>query len=203
MTVTVQQTSNTDTFQFLINRVNDLASAMSNVAVTTENSAAPVPTSGNSAIAGTFTANVLIANTVRVSNTTSNVVITVPNTSQIASGDFYLNANGKWSPIISPVTTLTTNTAGTTSQEIDNYAMADFGAVEYFVRVMNNNANGYQATKILTFHNGVTAFSTEYGSMTSNNTLGTFVVSSNTTHVILNMTPTSSNTAVTISRVNF
>lgn len=199
MTVTVQQTSNTDTFQFLINRVNDLASAMSNVAVTTNSNTAV----GNAAVSSTFTANVLIATTVRVSNTTSNVVITVPNTSQISSGDFYLNANGKWSPIILPVTTLTTNTAGTTSQEIDNYAMADFGAVEYFVRVMNNNANGYQATKILTFHNGVTAFSTEYGSMISNNTLGTFVVSSNTTHVILNMTPTSSNTAVTISRVNF
>lgn len=199
MTVTVQQTSNTDTFQFLINRVNELASAMSNVAVTTDSNTAV----GNAAVSSAFTANVLIANTVRVSNTTSNVVITVPNTVQISSGDFYLNANGKWSPIISPVTTLSTNTSGTSSQEIDNYAMADFGAVEYFVRVMNNLANGFQATKILTFHNGVTAFSTEYGSMTSNNTLGTFVVSTNTTHVILNMTPTSSNTAVTISRVNF
>lgn len=203
MTVTVAQTSNTQTFSYWLNRTNELANAMSTVVVTTEASATPSPTSGNSAITGTFTANVLIANTVRISNSSSNVVISVPNTSAVSSGDYFLNANGNWSAIITPVTTATVNTSTITTQVIDSYAMADYGGVEFFVRVKDNNANSYHATKVLTFHNNLDAFSTEYGYMISNATLGTFSVSTNATHVILSMTPTSTDTSVTISRVNF
>ena len=199
MTIEVSNTANTNTFDYWRNRTNELAYAMSSFVVTTDSNTAV----GNAAISSAFTANVLIANTVRVSNSTSNIVLSVPNTSQISSGDYFLNANGSWSPVISPVTTLSVNTTGTSSQEIDNYNMTDYGAVEYFIRVKNNNANGYHATKVLTFHNNVDAFSTEYGVMVSNGSLGTFAVSTNATHVILSMTPTSTNTAVTISRVNF
>jgi hypothetical protein len=199
MTVTVAATTNTNTMEYWLNRTNELANAMTTVAVTTNSNTAV----GNAAITGSFTANVLIANTVRVSNSTSNVVISVPNTVQTSSGDYFLNANGQWSAVISPVTTFSLETSGTSGQLIDSYPFSDYGAVEFFVRVKNNNANGYQATKILTFHNNVDAFSTEYGSMVSNNSLGSFSVSTNATHVILNMTPTSTNTAVTISRVNF
>jgi hypothetical protein len=199
MTITISNTANTNTFDYWRNRTNELAHSMSNFVVTTDSNTAV----GNAAVSSAFTANVLIANTVRVSNSTSNVVISAPNTVQTSTGDYFLNANGNWSPVISPVTTLSTNTSGTSSQEIDNYSMSNFGAVEFFVRVKNNLANGYHATKILTFHNNVDAFSTEYGVMTSNGSLGSFAVSTNTTHVILAMTPTSSNTDVTIARVNF
>lgn len=199
MTIEVANTGTTNTFQFLINRVNELAHAMTSNAVTTESNTA----SGNAAITGTFTANVLIANTVRVSNSTSNIVISVPNTTVISDGNYYLNANGQWALVKPAITSLSVNTSGTSSQEIDNYSMSILGAAEYFIRVKDNNANGYHALKVLTFHDGVNAFSTEYGTMISNTTLGTFEVSTNTTHVVLNMSPTSSNTAVTISRVNF
>jgi hypothetical protein len=199
MTITISNTANTNTFDYWRNRTNQLAHSMSNFVVTTDSNTAV----GNAAVSSAFTANVLIANTVRVSNSTSNVVISVPNTVQVSTGDYFLNANGNWSPVISPITTLSTNTSGTSSQEIDNYNMSNFGAVEFFVRVKNNLANGYHATKILTFHNNVDAFSTEYGVMTSNGSLGSFAVSTNATHVILSMTPTSSNTDVTIARVNF
>jgi hypothetical protein len=199
MTIGVANTANTNTFDYWRNRTNELAHAMSTFAVTTNSNTAV----GNAAVSNAFTANVLIANTVRVSNTTANVVISVPNTVQISSGDYFLNANGNWSAVISPVTSVSVNTNTTSAQEIDNYDMSSYGAVEYFVRVKNNNANGYHAAKILTFHNGVDAFSTEYATMFSNASLGSFAVSTNTTHVILSMTPTSTNTAVTISRVNF
>lgn len=199
MTITVSNTANTNTFDYWRNRTNEIAHAMTTFAVTTNSNTAV----GNAAVSSAFTANVLIANTVRVSNSTSNVVISVPNTVQTSSGDYFLNANGNWSAVISPVTTLSINTTGTSSQEIDNYNMTNFGGVEFFVRVKNNVANGYHATKILSFHDNVSAFSTEYGVMTSNGSLGSFAVSTNTTHVILSMTPTSSNTTVNIARVNF
>lgn len=203
MTVSVANVANTNTFDYWRVRTNELATAMSNVVVTTEASATPSPTSGNAAISGTFTANVLAGNTVYLSNTTSNVTIAIPNTVQKSTGDYFLNANGSWTAVITPVISSSANTSGTSSQQIDNYAMADYGGVEFFIRVKDNNANSYHATKILTFHNNVTAFSTEYGYMISNATLGTFSVSTNTSHVILSMTPTSTDTTVSISRVNF
>lgn len=199
MTVTVAQISNTNTFEYAFNRVNELANAMSTVVVSTESNTAV----GNAAITGTFTANVFRSSAVIVSNTTSNVTISVPNTEMVSNGTYYLNANGSWNAVVIPVTNSVFQTTGATPQEIDNYPMNTYGGVEYFIRVKNNNANGYQASKVLTFHNGVNAFSTEYGTMISNNTLGTFTVTSNATHVILFMAPTSSNTNVSISRVNF
>ena len=199
MTIQVDQTSNTNTFGYFINRVNELANAMSTQTVTVNSNT----TIGSAAITGTFTANVLSANTLVVNNNTSSITIEVPNTSLISNGNYYLNANGSWNPIILPVSNTNINTTGTSAQEIDSYSMTTFGGVEFFIRIKDNNANSYQAVKVLSFHNNSTAFSTEYGSMVSNVTLGTFSVSSNTTHVKLLMTPTSTNTSVSISRVNF
>lgn len=200
MTIDISQTTAINTFQYLINRVNELANAVSTQAVTTESNTA----TGNAAITGTFTANALISNTVTISNTTSNVVITVPNTQIVANGNYYLNANGNWTPLVIPITTKTVNTSSTTPyQEIDTYIMSDIGAAEYFVRIKDNVANAYHASKILTYHNGVTAFSTEYGTMISNSSLGTFQVDSNSTNVRLLFSPTSTNTILTVSRVIF
>jgi hypothetical protein len=199
MTIEVANTASINTFQFLVNRVNELAYAMSANAVTTDSNTAL----GNAAITGAFTANVLIANTVRVSNSTSNVVIVVPNTTMVSNGNYYLNANGNWTLLKPIVTSVSINTASFVPQEIDNYRMTENGGAEYFIRVKDNNANGYQASKVLTFHNLVNAFSTEYGSMVSNASLGAFYVTTNTSHVVLWMVPTSSNTAVNMSRVNF
>jgi hypothetical protein len=199
MTIEVAQISNTNTFQYVFNRVNELANAMSNYTVTTNSNTAV----GDAAITGIFTANIVQSLAVVVANTTSSVTINVPNSEMIANGNYYLNAGGSWVPVVIPISNSTFQTTGIVTQEIDSYPMAIYGGVEYFIRVKNNNANGYQASKVLTFHNMTTAFSTEYGTMVSNNTLGTFAVTTNTTHVQLFMTPSSTNTNVSISRVNF
>jgi hypothetical protein len=199
MTVTVQQVSNTNTFEFWVNRTNELASAMTNVVVTTNSNTAV----GDAAITGTYTSNALFSNTISVGNSSVNTSFNSPNTVQKSSGDYFLNANGLWTAIITPVIKFSTSTSGTLLQEIDNYSKIEYGAVEYFIRINDNNANNYHAPKILTFHNDVTAFSTEYGTMISNNSLGIFAVSTNSTHVILTMTPNSTNTTVNIARVNF
>lgn len=199
MTVEVANTGTTNTWQYFLNRVNELATAMTTKVVTTDSNTA----SGNAAISGAFTANVLIANTVRVSNSTSNLVISVPNTTIVSNGSYYLNANGSWGLIPTIIVSNTFTTTGTAPQDIDNYPMAGIGGAEFFLRIKDNNANSYQAAKVLSYHNGVNAFSTEYGSMVSNVTLGTFGVSTNATHVILTVTPTSTNSTINISRVNF
>lgn len=199
MTVEVANTGTTNTWQYFLNRVNELATAMTTKVVTTDSNTA----SGNAAISGAFTANVLIANTVSVSNSTSNITISVPNTTLVSNGNYYLNANGSWSLIAPIIVSNTITTTGTAPQDIDYYPMAGIGGAEFFLRIKDNNANSYQAAKVLSYHNGVNAFSTEYGSMVSNVTLGTFGISTNATHVILTVTPTSTNSTINISRVNF
>jgi hypothetical protein len=204
MTVEVAQTSNTNTWQYFVNRVNELADAMSNVAVTTDSNTA----SGNAAISGTFTSNALVSGSVKVTNSTSNVTISVPNTAAVSSGNYYLNANGSWGIIISPISEGNFSTTGTSQQEIDSYSTSEQNGAEYFIHIKNNSANGYQASKILTVHNGNTAaapnaYATEYAIVTSNGVLGVFEASSNGSHVKLLMTPSFGSTLVTFSRVNF
>lgn len=201
MTVTVANVANTNTFDYWRNRTNELANAMSTVAVTVNSNTA----SGNAAITGSFTANVLIANTVRVSNSTSNLVITVPSAAQISNGSLFLNANGSWAATPTPLANGTLTTTGTSAQLLDSYAVASFRGAEYFIAVKDNNANAYQATKVLTVHNVVNAFSTEYATILSNASLGVFDanVASNGTHVTLYVTPTSTNTTVNYTKVTF
>jgi len=201
MTVAVANVANTNTFDYWRNRTNELATAMSNVVVSTGST-----TTGNADITGSFTANVLIANTVRVSNSTVNVVISVPTSVQIANGSFFLNANGAWSaaPLVLTVNGALTTT-GTTAQLLDSFAISTNRGAEYFISVRDNNANAYQATKVLTMHNNVAAFSTEYATMLSNTSLGVFDanVAANATHVTFYITPTSSNTTVNFTKVTF
>lgn len=205
MTVTVAATSNTNTVEYLINRTNELANAISTVAVTTNSNTAV----GNAAVTGTFTANVLVANTVRISNSSSNVVISVPNSSIISSGNYFLNASGDWTQVSSPITTGTVQTSGTGSQIVDSYLTSSVNAAEYFIHIKNNLANGYQSSKVLTLHNGSTgsptpnAYSTEYAVLTSNGTVGTFTATSNGSHMILSVTPVFSNTTINFTRVQF
>ena len=86
MTVYIQNTAVTNTFDFWRNRTNDLAFAMSNSAVTVNSNTA----AGNAAITGTFTANALIVNTFSIStggtigNTTVNGSV---NSTSISFGD--------------------------------------------------------------------------------------------------------------------
>ena len=91
MTITVANTTLTNTFEYLVNRTSELADAMTNKVVTTDSNTTP----GNAVITGTFSANVYI-----VGNSASNTSISAPNTEQKSSGSYFLNANGSWSSIV-------------------------------------------------------------------------------------------------------
>jgi len=206
MTITIANTSNTNTFDYWRNRTNELADVMTNYVVTTDSNTAV----GNAAISNTFTANTIVANTidanssVNVGNSTVNVSIVSPNSAQISSGEYFLNANGSW--IIntsSPVVNGNTTTTGTSAQIIDSFAVADQNAVEYYIHIENNSANGYQASKILVLHSVDQAYSTEYATIVSNNSLGVFSANVNSGNVRLYMTPNTSSSNVTFTRVNF
>lgn len=151
---------------------------------------------------GTATAN-LIANssTIKISNSTVNLSITTPNSAAIASGQYFLNANGGWSIIAPATTNASITTTGTTTQEIDAYSMVSYPAAEYIVSVVDNVANNRYMSKILTTHDRGAGYMTEFATITTNTNVGTFsFVAPNVSHVALRFTPVSSNTTVKFVR---
>lgn len=92
MTVYIQNTAVTNTFDFWRNRTNELAVAMSNSAVTVDSNTAV----GNAAISGTLTSNSLTTNTITLStsialgNTSVNAAI---NSTSMTFGSTIVNNN--------------------------------------------------------------------------------------------------------------
>jgi hypothetical protein len=198
MTVTVANTALTNTVEYMINRVNELSDAMTTKVVSVESNTAI----GNAAITGTFSANVI-----KVGNTTNNVAISSPNTAQISSGDYFLNANGTWSEVISDIITSgSVETSGGAAQVVDQYNASSIKAAEYYIHVRNNNANGYQISKLLNIHTGNSSvsgqsFLTEYAIITTNNYFATFSSNVVGANVVIYITPDSSNTSVNFTRI--
>jgi len=121
MTVTVANTANTNTFDYWRNRTNELADAMTNKTVTVESNTA----TGNAAITGTFSANVLFLGNTTVNSTSNSTSIvfgntvqnTVVNTSSITFGNTVQNTVVNTSSIfISNSTSNLTISIPTTSQ---------------------------------------------------------------------------------------
>lgn len=94
------------------------------------------------------------------------------------------------------VTSFACTISTTSSIIIDSFPKADFRTIDYIISVKNNIANAYQATKLLVIHDGGAVSFTEYGTINTNTSIVSFEVSSNTTHVLINCTSTSTNTSI-------
>lgn len=217
MTVTVSNTANTNTFDYWRNRTNELADAMTNKVVTVESNTA----SGNAAITGTFTANIFSSNTTvintsfYVGNSTVNVstnstslsfandlltlTFSAPTPSQFSNGQYYLSSNGSW--ILQKSQQVSTTTSGTSAQQLDTYSTSTYAAVEYIVSVADSSTNNYYAAKVLTTHDTVNAYISEYGVIETNTSVGFFTANIDSSTVRLYFTPTVSSSTVKITRI--
>lgn len=262
MTVLIQNTSVTNTFDFWRNRTNELAFALSNSAVTVDSNTAV----GNAAITGTFTSNALVTNTfsvnssisvgnttvngtvnstsitfgtstftnntvnsvsgffantikvgnssvnvsvnssiISISNSSININLSIPTAAQVSNSQYYFNANGSWSLVLQPYYPISNNsvtTTGTSAQMFDSYPIATYNSVEYTIATINGSANGYSTTKLLTFHDRVTAYVTEYATMNSNGSLGVFSANCDGTSVRLWVTPVFNSLTVKYAKVS-
>ncbi len=97
-------------------------------------------------------------------------------------------------------TYVTYTTTGTSTQTVDSFALATYRAAKYFYSIKDNAANNYQTGELLLLQDGTNSTITDYGTIISNTTIGGFVGSSNTTHVLLQFTPVSSNTTIKMQR---
>lgn len=148
-------------------------------------------------VIGNSSVNVIAnSSSIKIANTTSSITIVSPTATQISQGNTYLAANGSWIQLPIPISNGSTNTSGTSAQEIDSYQMSIINGAEYTVYVRDQStvsSNARYIAKVLTTHDRVTAYMTEYSSIYSNTTnqIGTFSVTTNTSHAILQFTPNS------------
>jgi hypothetical protein len=117
-----------------------------------------------------------------------------------------LGANGNWTLIqqLNPISNNKT-LVGTSAQDVDSFTKASYYAAEYLVYVKDNVANNRSVSKLVVLHDGGTtisnAFVTEYSTMNTNTAMGVFGVYTNTTHTILQYTPTSPSVTLNYTRV--
>lgn len=262
MTIAIANTSNSSTFQYWLDRTNELADAMSTKVVTV-NSAI---TTGNATVNGVFTSTTLSANTLRGGNNTSsatlsissNVTInvssyfvvgdtstcttissssllignstvnTIANSSylkvtNISVGNTTVNtiANSSYirvstisvgnstqnlatnstsiavNGIITAIPlTINVQTSGTGTQVLDYFSLTEHRSAEYVISITDNNANGYQISKLNVIHNGGDSLIADYGLLFTNSQLATFTTTVNATSCVVSVKPTSTNTQI-------
>jgi hypothetical protein len=197
---------------------------MSTAVITTTANGSTAQTAGNAAISGTFSANVFVTNTFQVNsavtvgnsvanvtinstsfaiaNSSANLTLTAPTASQSANGQYFLNANGSYALVVSSLlSTNTVTTTGTTTQNVDSWSITTYRSAEYQLNVWDNVANNHMALKLLVTHDTANPYVTEFATMLSNGSMGTFSAAIVTGNLNVQFTPVSSNTTVRFSRV--
>ena len=202
MTIYVQNTNITNTFDFWRNRTNEMSNYFTTCVITTDANGSTLATTGNAEITGNFTVagqfisgnstinTVANSSTLKISNTVLSTTIGLPNTYQHGN-NFMLAANGDWTYV--SVSNSEVSHSGNNIIGIDSIPMAAYGAAEYLLSVKDNNANNYYASKVLLTHDTGTGYVTEYASFTTNGAIGVFSGGANLTHAILYFTGTQPN----------
>jgi len=118
----------------------------------------------------------------------------------VVSNSTGVHANSTYIQSLVNISNGQVTTAGLTAQNVDTFAISTYFGAEYLVSVSDINANNKYVSKVLVMHDGSTAQITEYGSITSNSTVGVFSATQNATHVALQFTPALANTTVKYTR---
>lgn len=156
----------------------------------------------NNILISTSSSANLIANSsgIKISNSTSNTLFTIPTAAQYSSGDFYLNANGSWNQIsVGSIIKNEEKLVNAADKTVDTFSKSVSATAEYLVYVKDNNANSKMSSKLLVFHDETTAYITEYAQLVSNTNLGVFSANVSGANVFLsfNLTVTSCNVVFT------
>jgi hypothetical protein len=88
------------------------------------------------------------------------------------------------------------------SQVVDTYSIAEYRTAKYLVQLEKDSDGKYHATEILLTHNGSNVFMSEYGTITTDSSLGTFDADINSGMVRLLVTPAFTNVSVKSKRIS-
>ena len=136
-----------------------------------------------------------------IDNTNSRIGIKTSSPSSTFTANGVIETNDSFKlPDGSIISSSSNTTVGLGQQAVDTFSTSTYRSADYVISIKDNNANGYQITKILIVHDGGTSYATEYGTMATNTSLGIFSTDINGGNVRLLVTPTSSSTTMKISR---
>lgn len=154
-----------------------------------------IPSVNNSLYIGT-SANVF--NQIYATNTYTNCIhsysgtVTVHDTLNVTSG-IGLNSNSYF--YANRVTF--TNTA---NQPIDSFSVSEFRSGEYLLQFSDTNTLSYHVTKLVVYHDGTSAYSSEFAQLYNNSSLAVLTTDVSGSNVRIMVTPTTANVVVKFSR---
>lgn len=194
--------TNTDTFFSWIVKTNGLVTFANTEVVTANNSANGATTTGKGYVIGTFGANTLVCDTLAGGNTvaTANLAIS---TNATFNGTFLKITPGATLGANSSVHEqgIKSTTSGLTQQAVDTFAIATYRSAKYVLSIKDNATSSFQTTEIMLLQDGTNTITTEYATLVSNSSLGTFSSDILTGNARLLFTPTVAATTIHIHRV--
>lgn len=218
-----------NTMGSLIALANSIVSVLATTAVTANGSANGALTTGNGYVSGIFGSSVLVTGLLRggTVQTPATLLIgsnTFINTSVLTVGNSTVNASMNGTNITVQTANVTGNAqvayfnqsylgfananvsvieytnSNTNIQSLDTFPLSAYRSVEYFIQVKDSVANNFQSSKISLLHDGTNPYFTEYALLTSNSVIATYSLSTNSTTMILSVTPASTNSSFRVLR---
>jgi hypothetical protein len=167
MSITIANTANTNTWEYFINRVNELAYHTSGAVLTSDATGNNNVTQGNTVLGGKLTANVI-----SVGNSSVNTTIAAPNSALYSAGKYFLNANGSWVETGgSKIASVVSSTGWTL---LDTFSASDYSAADYIIAINDSSNSKVISTKISLVQDGTSVYSTEYATIGSNTSFVVF-----------------------------
>lgn len=183
-----------DTFYSWLGKTNETINAFTETVTVKANTAGDM-TTGNGFVTGILGANTITASIIKGGNVQSNSSIFVASNTDIGNSSVQV-------VILQNDVTHTKTTSYTSSntdaQTLDSFAASTFRSGKYLISITSSTS--YQSTEIMILHDGTTASVTEYATLLSGSTLGTFTADVNSGDVRLRITPTNSATTVKYHR---
>jgi hypothetical protein len=134
MSIYIANTSNTSTFQYWLNRTNEMAYQISTSVLTTDASGNTSVTSGNATLVGCFNITNPIGG--------GSIHLCGPSANQANSNDYFLNANGSWARIGDAANTVFNgNVAFGPNSYVEFCGTYSFGCGNSSVQNVNNTSS--------------------------------------------------------------
>lgn len=184
-----------DSFYSWVVKTNETIEVLLDTVTVKANTAGDL-TSGNGFVNGIFGANTLTATDIRGGNVTTNSVVTFTTNTNIGNStvEVYSLQNNTAS-----IRARSYGTTNTDPQILDSFSAASFRSGKYIISI-NSSVNDYQVTEIMLLQDGTNTYTTEYATLVSSSTLGTFSANIDSGTVRLFVVPASATNTIKYQR---
>jgi len=187
-------TVNSDTFFSWISKTNNMLDAYKETVTVKANTSGDMST-GNGFITGIFGANTIVSSILRGGNVQSNSSLTLISNTGFGNSSVEVTILQNNVAHIRAASYTSTNTD---AQVLDSFAATSFRGGKYLISITSGSS--YQSTEIMVLHDASSAYSTEYATLLSGSTLGTFVANVDSGSIRLFVTPTNASSNVKYQR---